>query len=66
MIQADRELLERARATARQRGISFPAFVRDALERELRSDAQPPLSCIGAISTGGDARGRPYEPDPWR
>jgi hypothetical protein len=66
MIQADRELLERARAAAHQRGISFPAFVRAAIENELGGDFQPPLDCIGVIDTGGRARARRYAPDPWR
>jgi hypothetical protein len=66
MIQADRELLERARVAARQRGVSFPAFVREAIEHELGDGRQPPLTCIGVIDAGGRARERVYEPDPWR
>jgi hypothetical protein len=66
MIQADRDLLERARVAARQRGISFPALVREAIEHELRETGQPPLTCIGLIDAGGRARERVYEPDPWR
>lgn len=68
MIQADRALLERARRTARERGVTFPQLVRDALEHELasRSGPQRRLRCVGVVSTGGEARGRPYEPDPWR
>lgn len=68
MIQADQALLERARRTARERGVTFPQLVREALEHELttRSDAQRPLSCIGAIDTGGRARRQAYEPDAWR
>jgi hypothetical protein len=66
MIQADRELLERARIAARQRGISFPAFVREAIEKELHGEGQPPLRSIGAFDLGGRAREREYEPDPWR
>ena len=67
MIQADRSLLERARRLAHDRGVSFPQLVRDALERELGAGGQPPgLSCAGVISTDGAARGRSYEPDPWR
>ncbi len=68
MVQADRALLERARRAARERGVTFPQLVREALEHELatRGEAVRPLSCAGAISTGGRARERAYEPDPWR
>jgi metal-responsive CopG/Arc/MetJ family transcriptional regulator len=68
MIQADRALLERARRAARERGVSFPQLVRDALEHELATRADPPrrLACVGVISTGGHARERAYEPDVWR
>jgi hypothetical protein len=43
LSQADRSRLERARAAAHTRGVSFPAFVRGAIEHELRADDQPPL-----------------------
>jgi hypothetical protein len=68
MIQADRALLERARRAARERGVTFPQFVRDALERELatRAQAPRPLTCAGVITTGGKARKRSYAPDTWR
>jgi hypothetical protein len=68
MIQADRALLERARRAARERGVTFPQLVRDALEHELgaREGAPRPLSSVGAVSTGGRARARAYEPDAWR
>ena len=68
MVQADRALLERARRTARARGVTFPQLVREALEHELATRSEPvrPLSCIGAVSTGGRARERAYEPDSWR
>ena len=68
MIQADRALLERARRAARERGVTFPQLVRDALEHELASRSRPPrtLSCVGVISTGGQAREGEYEPDAWR
>lgn len=68
MIQADPLLLERARRAARERGVTFPQLVREALERELITRSEPPrrLSCAGVISTNGQARGRGYEPDPWR
>jgi hypothetical protein len=68
MVQADKALLERARRAARERGVTFPQLVREALEHELatRTASAPPLSCSGAIRTGGRARRRAYEPDPWR
>jgi hypothetical protein len=68
MFQADRLLLERARRTARRRGITFPEFVRQALEHELDARADQPraLSCVGIIDTRGQARRREYAPEPWR
>ncbi len=68
MIQADSTLLERARRAARERGVTFPQLVRDALEHELATRSEPPrqLTCAGVISTRGRARERVYEPDPWR
>lgn len=68
MIQADRTLFERAQRAAHERGVSFPQLVRESLERELaRGTAQPkPISCVGVISTGGQARDGAYEPDAWR
>jgi hypothetical protein len=68
MIQADGALLERARRAARERGVTFPQLVRDALEHELgpRSGSPRPLSSVGAVSTGGRAREREYAPDAWR
>ena len=68
MIQADHQLLERARRAAHERGVTFPQLVREALEHELAARSEPPrpLSCVGVISTGGRARGRAYKPDEWR
>jgi hypothetical protein len=68
MIQAERTLLERAQHAARERGVSFPQLVREALERELALSTAPltPLSCAGVISTRGRARTGAYEPDAWR
>jgi hypothetical protein len=68
MIQADDELLERARRVARERGVTFPQLVRQALERELAPGKRPTqrLGCVGVISTQGEARRREYEPDAWR
>lgn len=68
MIQAERALLERARRAARERGVTFPQLVRDALEHELGPRAGRPrrLESAGVVSTGGSARQRAYEPDAWR
>jgi hypothetical protein len=66
MIQADEALLDRARKIARQRGISFPQLVRDALEHELGGRAREPLSSTGTIDSAGNARRREYRPDAWR
>jgi hypothetical protein len=68
MIQADKALLEQARRAARERGVTFPQLVREALEHELNTRNEPPrpLSCVGAIKTGGRARQQAYEPDAWR
>lgn len=68
MIQADQALLERARRAARERGVTFPQLVREALEHELASRFEPArrLSCVGVVRSDGLARERTYEPDPWR
>jgi len=68
MIQADEELLDRAQRAARERGVTFPQFVRQALERELAPHSRPTrrLACAGVVSTGGEAGRREYEPDAWR
>jgi hypothetical protein len=68
MIQVDPTLLERAKREARRRAVSFPQLVREALARELALSAEPaaPLTCVGVLDTRGKARGREYEPDPWR
>jgi hypothetical protein len=74
MIQAEPELIERAKRRARERGVSVAQVVRDAMEREL-GDAQeripPPLNCIGIGRSGrGDLSRRAsedeYEPEPFR
>jgi hypothetical protein len=66
MIQADESLLARARRAASERGVSFPELVRMALEHELTDATPGPLSCAGAIDSGGEARRREYRPDDWR
>ncbi len=77
MIQAEPELVERAKRRARERGVSVAQVVREALEHELRSTEPgeepipPPLNCIGAFSSGRSDLSRrasedEYEPEPFR
>lgn len=72
MIQADDGLLERARTTAAERGVSVAQLFRDALERDLGIERRPaPPTIIGTVSsTSGDlsrrAAGDEYEPEPYR
>lgn len=71
MIQADEELLERARRRAAERGVSIAQVVRDALENELGVHAQPEPLSLGRYRSGaGDlalrASDGEYEPPPWR
>jgi hypothetical protein len=75
MIQAEPELVERAKRRARERGVSVAQVVREALEKELRTTDDepipPPLNCIGAFSSGrGDLSRRAsedeFEPEPFR
>jgi hypothetical protein len=66
MIQADELLLARARSVARERNISFPQLVRDALEHELGDRAGEPLSATAAGDSGGQAQSRSYQPEAWR
>lgn len=69
MIQADEDLLWRARRTAARRGVSIAQLVREALERELGGERQPPPLAVGIFrSATGDLSERAsrdeYEPDP--
>ena len=75
MIQAEPELVERAKRRARERGVSVAQVVREALEHELRADAEeplaPPLKCVGIFSSGRSDLSRLasediFEPDSWR
>lgn len=68
MIQVEPSLLEQAKRAARERGVSFPQLVREALARELALSAEPirPLTSIGVLDTQGEARRRDYQPEPWR
>ena len=84
-VEVDAELLERARRVAVERGVAVPQLVQEALEHELAESApdsvrpqqaknkgeQPPLTCIGAFSSGrGDlsklASEDVFEPEPFR
>ncbi len=75
MIQAEPELVERAKRRARERGVSVSQIVREAMEHELGSVDEepipPPLNCIGAFSSGRSDLSRrasedEYEPEPFR
>ncbi len=75
MIQAEPELIERAKRRARERGVSVAHVVREAMEHELGAAAEepipPPLHCIGIGRSGrGDLSRRAsedeYEPEPFR
>ena len=84
-VEVDAGLLNHARRVADERGIAVPQLVEEALERELAEATpgpqppskgegdgdQPPLSCIGAFSSGrGDlsklASEDVFEPEPFR
>ncbi len=82
-IEIEADLLERAQRAARERGVEVPELVREALEHELAGAGseslsrakdegeQPPLTCIGAFSSGrGDlsrlAAEDVFEPRPSR
>ncbi|MDP2710045.1 MAG: hypothetical protein Q8O56_02395 [Solirubrobacteraceae bacterium] len=73
MFQADEALLARARRRATDRGVSVAQVIREALERELGSDAPAPeVRSTGAFRSGrGDlarraSDGTDYEPPPFR
>jgi hypothetical protein len=75
MIQAEPELVERAKRHAAERGVSVAQAVREAMEHEFGSAAEeptpPPLTCIGAFSSGRSDLSRrasedEYEPEPFR
>jgi hypothetical protein len=68
-------LLGRARAAAERRGVGVDEIVVEALEHELGAapdaGAPPPLTCIGAFSSGRGDLGRlagenVFEPEPFR
>jgi hypothetical protein len=76
MIQAEPELVERAKRRARERGVSVAQVVREAMEHELGIEDEqeplaPPLNSIGAFASGrGDLSRRAsedeFEPEPFR
>jgi hypothetical protein len=72
MIQADAELVERAKRRAAERGVSVAQVVREAMERDLgREPQQPSFSLIGAFTSGRSDLSRlasedVFEPEPWR
>jgi hypothetical protein len=75
MIQAEPELVERAKRRARERGVSVAQVVREALEHELGAAEEeptpPPLRCVGAFRSGRSDLSRLasediFEPDSWR
>ncbi len=74
MIQAEPELIERAKRRASERGVSVAQVVRDAIEHELgeagEESVPPPLTCIGVGRSGRTDLSRlasedVYEPDQW-
>ena len=71
IIQANDELLERARRRAAARGVSIAQVVRDALEKELGDERPPEPLSLGKYRSGsGDLSRRAsedeYEPTSWR
>jgi predicted DNA-binding protein len=72
MIQAEPELIERAKRRATERGVSVAQVVREAIEHELGEEPQQPqFSLIGAFRSGRSdlsqlASEDIFEPEPWR
>ncbi len=75
MIQAEPELIERAKRRARERGVSVAQVVREAMEHELGGGREeripPPLTCVGVVSSGRSDLSRLigediFEPEPFR
>jgi hypothetical protein len=52
MIQADEELIARAKDAAHCRGVSVAQLVREALEKELGPARRPRTKLIGAFNSG--------------
>jgi hypothetical protein len=76
MIQAEPELIERAKRRARERGVSVAQVVREAMEHELGVEDEeeplaPPLRHVGVVSSGHGNLARLasediFEPEPFR
>lgn len=73
MIQADDELLDRAKRRAAERGVSVAQLVREALERDLGPTVPAPaIHCQAAFRSGHRdfarraSDGHEYEPPPFR
>jgi len=68
MIQADEELLERARRRAAERGVSIAQIVREALEKELGTRPKPRFAVFdsGVGDLSRLASEDEFEPEPWR
>jgi hypothetical protein len=75
MIQAEPQLIERAKRRAAERGVSVAQVVREAMEHELGSSQEervpPPFTLIGAFSSEHGNLSRrasedEYEPEPFR
>jgi hypothetical protein len=76
MIQAEPELVARAKRRAAERGVSVAQVVREAMEHELGPSEEeepipPPLHCIGIARSGRSDLSRrasegEYEPEPFR
>jgi hypothetical protein len=76
MIQAEPELIERAKRRAAERGVSVAQAVREAMEHEFgpaeeEEPIPPPLTCIGVFRSGRSdlsqlASEDIFEPEPWR
>lgn len=74
MIQAEPELIQRAKRRAAERGISVAQVVREAMRHELGPGEEripPPLTCIGIGKSGRSdlselASEAIFEPRSWR
>ena len=58
LIQADEELIERAKERAAQRGVSFARFAREAIEKEVGPQREKRTQLIGAFESGHRNTGR--------
>ncbi|MFZ0216221.1 MAG: ribbon-helix-helix protein, CopG family [Candidatus Dormiibacterota bacterium] len=61
------EEAEALREEAERNGISMQRAIREAIaDWVVRSRSRPPVTFIGTVDTGGNARQREYQPEPWR